>query len=555
MKGQKRKRPSTGVRKTTVVLLSLDAESENMSAESSKERQPPQPLEFYFKSTKYTETCKIQTKCKVTKTVDVIKKLKDKVKLFTSHTQCCMVAVNGVPIRYSMREHALISGLDCHEYPRRHLKLGGTKFKPCNDRLKMAVLFLLGQVIIGKTKDYGPVYPFILRIVEDLDVCRTLPWGRLTFEDAIKEIRHMMEFLKGEVYQACGFPGFIIPVMVKVLGFVFGVTVSNLPLMVALKLFYTQPLIYVELLAFIFIGLVLLLKNPCEDCPRMCKSRFTKSSMKGYPLEDIYAALGKTKVINSVLVSTVSEERLMARIIDVESEYDSHGSTSDTWNFWLNVKQKTIWWKELYELDVNARVFTKKKDKEKVMSIKASSSNSGIDLSLKSLEDRILKSMGEGFDRLNKFCGGKAGDDSKDDGIDYGKKTDEDKENSEMAEAGKDKEKEEENVEEEEQEPESSEKRRVEAEKENNQNSEENSQNLDAAWRRILSESDDEKKTGKEAEKLEEEDEKEPKGTPTPPRGRTKASDARRQSYTTPYKCITPPEKKDEETAVEAEKK
>ncbi|CAF1930173.1 unnamed protein product [Brassica oleracea] len=28
----------------------------------------------------------------------------------------------------------------------------------------------------------------------------------------------------------------------------------------------------------------------------MCKSRFTNSSMRGYPLEDIYAALGKTKV-------------------------------------------------------------------------------------------------------------------------------------------------------------------------------------------------------------------------------------------------------------------
>lgn len=28
----------------------------------------------------------------------------------------------------------------------------------------------------------------------------------------------------------------------------------------------------------------------------MCKSRFTKSSMRGYPLEDIYAALGETKV-------------------------------------------------------------------------------------------------------------------------------------------------------------------------------------------------------------------------------------------------------------------
>ena len=28
----------------------------------------------------------------------------------------CWFVVNGVPIRYSMREHALITGFDCHHY-------------------------------------------------------------------------------------------------------------------------------------------------------------------------------------------------------------------------------------------------------------------------------------------------------------------------------------------------------------------------------------------------------------------------------------------------------
>ncbi|CAN6837709.1 unnamed protein product [Brassica oleracea] len=82
-----------------------------------------------------------------------------------------------------------------------------------------------------------------------------------------------------------------------------------------------------------------------EDCPRMCKSRFTKSSLKAYPLEDIYAAVGDTKVINSVLVPTIGEKIMLARIIDEEREYDRQGSPSDTWNYWLNVKQKNIWWK------------------------------------------------------------------------------------------------------------------------------------------------------------------------------------------------------------------
>ena len=64
--------------------------------------------------------------------------------------------------------------------------------KPCIDRLKMAVLFFLGRIIRGKPKDSGLLDQFILRIVDKLDVCKT--WGRLTFEDAIKGIKNMMNF-------------------------------------------------------------------------------------------------------------------------------------------------------------------------------------------------------------------------------------------------------------------------------------------------------------------------------------------------------------------------
>ncbi|KAF8092453.1 hypothetical protein N665_0414s0004 [Sinapis alba] len=272
-------------------------------------------------------------------------------------------AVNGVPIRYSMREHALVSGLDCHEYTRSYLKLESTKFvdfyfggeekitikdveqkllsmKPCNDRLKMAVLFFLDRVIRGKIKDTGPLDPIILRIVDDLEVCQTFPWGRLTFEDAIKEIKHVMELLKGKVHDACGFPGFVTPL--EVLAF------ECIP-----KLGKTFRLSS---------------DSPCEDCPRMCKSRFTKSSMRGYPLEDIYAALGKTKDINSVLIPTVGEETLLRRIIDEKSEYYMEG----------NIKRKKT-----------------------ITLLEGSSSTSGLECSLKGLEERLLKSMEQGLSSLN----------------------------------------------------------------------------------------------------------------------------------------------------------
>ncbi|CAG7875693.1 unnamed protein product [Brassica rapa] len=192
-------------------------------------------------------------------------------------------------------------------------------------------------------------------MMDDLDACRSFPWGRLTFEDAIKEIKHVMNHLKGEVLAFECIPD---------LGKTFR--------------------IYSE--------------DASEECPRMCKSRFTKSSLRGYPLEDIYAAVGETKVINSVLVPTIGEQIMLARIIDEEREYDRQGSPSDTWNYWLNVKQKNIWWEELYELDQAARgVLPKKKDKEKVTFAEGSSSNSGLDSRLQGLEERILEFMGERF--------------------------------------------------------------------------------------------------------------------------------------------------------------
>ncbi|CAN6896615.1 unnamed protein product [Brassica oleracea] len=114
--------------------------------------------------------------------------------------------------------------------------------------------------------------------------------------------------------------------------------------------------------------------------------------------EDMSAV--SSKVINSGLVPTLGEETLLARIIDEEPEYNPEASASDTWNHWLVVKEKKIWWKELYEQDTGARVFTKQKDKEKVTFVGGSSSNSGLESSLNGLEERILAFMDKGFSGL-----------------------------------------------------------------------------------------------------------------------------------------------------------
>jgi len=38
------------------------------------------------------------------------------------------------------------------------------------------------------------------------------------------------------------------------------------------------------------------------ECPRMCKMKFKPSSMKGFPISELYDTLGTTKVRNDLIV-------------------------------------------------------------------------------------------------------------------------------------------------------------------------------------------------------------------------------------------------------------
>ncbi|KAJ4866552.1 putative serine/threonine-protein kinase kinX [Raphanus sativus] len=136
-------------------------------------------------------------------------------------------------------------------------------------------------------------------------------------------------------------------------------------------------------------------KNKKKSTPVREPSIHSLSVSSGSESEDMSAP--SFEDINSVLVPTLGEEIMLARIIDEERDYDRQGSQSDTWNYWLNVKQKTIWWEELYELDQAARVFPKKKDKAKVELAEGSSSQTD----LKGLEGRLVEFMGTAFASLN----------------------------------------------------------------------------------------------------------------------------------------------------------
>ncbi|KAL1193979.1 hypothetical protein V5N11_035112 [Cardamine amara subsp. amara] len=161
--------------------------------------------------------------------------------LWTARLAKCHVwwfLVNGVPVRYSLWEHGLISGLNNREYPENHTDLGSLNFVKrlfngrdsgiklsevekqltamiaCEDRLKMVVLYFLASMMKTHSKSPEVIEHFLLRIVDNLEECKKFPWGRYTFEDSSHELEHMFERFKGEVRKSWTFPGFIVPLEV-----------------------------------------------------------------------------------------------------------------------------------------------------------------------------------------------------------------------------------------------------------------------------------------------------------------------------------------------------
>lgn len=233
-----------------------------------------QPLNFHFPSSEYQKSVKLSGKCYIDTAISNIERiLKPKeVDWFIEHPQfqhfwhlknrkqkwmgmwmavlrtACTAKenelwfiVNGVPVRYSLRELGLISGLYCHEYPPKHERLGGTTFintyfkekrviyaelekkllemktKPSKDRLKMAVLYFLASILVGGRKSgegASPVDKFFLTVVDDLDACLTFPWGRYVFERNFNDVSTFLGKCKGVVPRSWVFTSFPVPLEV-----------------------------------------------------------------------------------------------------------------------------------------------------------------------------------------------------------------------------------------------------------------------------------------------------------------------------------------------------
>ena len=177
--------------------------------------------------------------------------------------------LNGVPIRYSLMEHALISGLNCAPYPNGWDTLGSDDFRDrhfsenkkitikdvkhrlermvipteagssnrrnransnrereravfIEDKLRMAVLYFLCSVLMSNEKDETNIDEKCLAIVDNLDACRAFPWGRRSFNYVLAHVEKLdllkksaNVFVKEKGMQGWGCPGFILPLMVR----------------------------------------------------------------------------------------------------------------------------------------------------------------------------------------------------------------------------------------------------------------------------------------------------------------------------------------------------
>ncbi|KAF8100684.1 hypothetical protein N665_0218s0022 [Sinapis alba] len=219
-----------------------------------------------------------------------------------------------VPIRYGLREHALISELNCCNYPLDYKACGEpirledvkeklVKMGPYRDRQKMAVMFFLGTVVCAQRK----------RAVDDLDFCQNFLWGRYSYYYMLKEISHTMDHFGGVVKGNALWPLPVFCVPLEILAF--GV-IPKLG-----KLFSEH------------------VEGADVKCPRMCKSTFEPNGMKGMSLSLINKELGHETIssfyfvlvlfgvmdIHSIIPTKIPhEEYLLDEIMEDEDDVDEH---------------------------------------------------------------------------------------------------------------------------------------------------------------------------------------------------------------------------------------
>ncbi|XP_024014538.1 uncharacterized protein At3g43530-like [Eutrema salsugineum] len=263
------------------------------------------PEKLYFGPTTYIKGCRILIRYSVRSVADKIDNLEEEKTWFKAHPQfkhifhmfkepnhmnqglwmLLLHTAHTERLNECWRACAFKWTFDCRDYPANNKNLGNMKFVEKHfgrmdkikiaevkakldemkdtsvDRKKKALLMFLCKVVKAKYKSDGNIDPFLLRVVSDLNVCKMFLWGRYTFDDMMKEIRHVMAKYNGSV-------------KVKKQNILAFECIPSLG-----RKF--REAVHVQ-----------------KDCLRMCKHKFTDVCMKGIPLDDINAAIGTSAKVS-----------------------------------------------------------------------------------------------------------------------------------------------------------------------------------------------------------------------------------------------------------------
>ncbi|KAF8115994.1 hypothetical protein N665_0024s0019 [Sinapis alba] len=177
--------------------------------------------------------------------------------------------VNDVHIHHRLREHTLISCLNCRNYRLSYKEIGDRKFK-----------------VGTRAKD---VLYFFQRAVDDLEFHKTFPWGRYSFDYMVKEIFHTMDHFGGLVKEKTLWP------------------LPGFCLRLELLAFETIPKLGMRFRESV--------ERADIDYMRMCQSTFKEIEMRGFPLSRVNRELDRVKRLKeeySVFFQDMYEEDVSA---------------------------------------------------------------------------------------------------------------------------------------------------------------------------------------------------------------------------------------------------
>ncbi|KAF8096732.1 hypothetical protein N665_0302s0006 [Sinapis alba] len=308
------------------------------------EEEGMQPLKLHFPSSLYQKSLKLLGKCYIDTALRNIQTIlkKKEVDWFIEHPQFqhFFHIKNQKHMWIGMWLLVLRSACIAKKYELWFIVncVLAMKSKPHQDRLKMAVLYFLASILAGGRKsgeEVSPVDSFFLTVVNDLDACLKLPWGRYAFEHNFKDVSSFLEKCDGVVLTSWIFTSF-------------HVSLEAIP---SLRNHFQETV-----------------NDARSGCSRMCKMQYKcKGGSKSYNLNAMNMKLGETKEklryylahdIKSVLVVIADEKGLLKSIgMDKESCWvdDLDDAAVDRWTKIIHKGKKQIFFEEQFSIDVTSR--------------------------------------------------------------------------------------------------------------------------------------------------------------------------------------------------------